>query len=117
MNDFNPQPKYEYYRSKEHLKNVRKIHCLGCGVIGQSQAAHSNSGKHGKGMRIKASDEFTIPLCQNCHRDFDHYSNLDREKSELYFLRRLEMTIIHLRQFNKLLPEAERLLKLRGVLE
>lgn len=116
MSDFNPQPKHEYFRSKTHLKNVRAIHCLGCGVVGQSQAAHSNQGKHGKGKGIKASDEFTIPLCQNCHRDFDHYSTLDRQKSELYFMQKLEMTIFYLRQFSNLLPDAERLLIERGVL-
>lgn len=113
---FNPQPKFFYYRSKEHLKNVRAIHCLGCGIVGQSQAAHSNSGAHGKGMRIKSSDEFTIPLCQNCHTDFDHYSTLDRDKSEKYFMQKLEMTIFYLQQFGKLLPDAERLLIERGVL-
>ena len=116
MSEFNPRPKFFYYRSKEHLKNVRAIHCLGCGIVGQSQAAHSNQGKHGKGKGIKASDEFTIPLCQHCHRDFDHYSTLDRDKSGKYFMQKLEMTIFYLRQFSNLLPDAERLLKLRGVL-
>lgn len=116
MSDFNPTPKYEYFRSKVHLKNVRAIHCLGCGLVGESQAAHSNQGRHGKGKGIKSSDEFTIPLCQNCHRDFDHYSTLDRDKSERYFMQKLEATIFYLQQLGKLLPEAERLLIERGVI-
>jgi hypothetical protein len=33
---------------------------------------HSNESAHGKGMRIKAHDLFTVPGCSNCHFWLDH---------------------------------------------
>jgi len=50
-----------------------------------SQAAHSNSAKHGKGRGIKASDAFVIPLCAICHAAFDQYKLGNREQSEAMF--------------------------------
>lgn len=35
---------------------------------------HSNEQQHGKGMGIKARDEFTVPGCQCCHRWLDQGS-------------------------------------------
>lgn len=34
-------------------------------------ACHSNQSKHGKGMGIKAGDEFTVPGCYSCHMELD----------------------------------------------
>ncbi len=33
--------------------------------------AHSNQGKHGKGMGLKAKNEFTLPACLACHTWLD----------------------------------------------
>lgn len=41
---------------------------------------HSNQGKHGKGMGLKASDEFTVPGCMNCHYTLDQGSILSKEQ-------------------------------------
>lgn len=32
---------------------------------------HSNQSIHGKGMGLKASDEFTVPGCYACHAELD----------------------------------------------
>lgn len=32
---------------------------------------HSNQGKHGKGMGLKADHKFTVPGCYACHRELD----------------------------------------------
>lgn len=32
---------------------------------------HSNQQEHGKGMGIKARDEFTVPGCRSCHAETD----------------------------------------------
>lgn len=111
--------KFEYWRSQKHLNLIRSMPCCSCQYQPRSQAAHSNSGKHGKGLGIKSSDEFTIPMCIYCHASFDRYENdnLTRNVNEAWFILKLIETANLLKAEGKLLPDAERLLKLRGVLE
>lgn len=71
-------------RSPKRLAEIRKLPCIRCGNP-NSQAAHSNSAKHGKGRSIKASDEFTIPLCFKCHAAFDRFELGNRTESEAMF--------------------------------
>ena len=71
-------------RDAKRLAAIRKLPCIRCGNP-NSQAAHSNSAKHGKGRGIKASDEFTVPLCQSCHFQFDTFQLGNREESEAMF--------------------------------
>ena len=73
-------PKFHYFRSKKHLKNVAALCCQHCGADGFTQAAHSNQLKHGKGRGIKASDEFTAALCLKCHYELDQGKNLSKEE-------------------------------------
>ena len=37
---------------------------------------------HGKGRGIKASDEFTVALCSNCHHTLDAGNNLTKEEKQ-----------------------------------
>lgn len=78
-------------RSKKRLNEIRKLPCVRCGQS-PSQAAHSNSSKHGKGRGIKASDEFTVPLCYSCHSAFDKFELGTRQESEAMFEQWLEKT-------------------------
>lgn len=78
-------------RDSKRLAAIRKLPCVRCGS-GPSQAAHSNSSKHGKGRGIKASDEFTVPLCHSCHSAFDQYRLGTRQESEAMFEQWLEKT-------------------------
>lgn len=71
-------------RSPKRLAEIRKLPCIRCGNP-NSQAAHSNSAKHGKGRGVKASDEFTIPLCATCHAAFDRFELGNRAESEAMF--------------------------------
>ena len=71
-------------RSPKRLAEIRKLPCVRCGNP-NSQAAHSNSAKHGKGRGIKSSDLFVIPLCATCHAAFDQYKLGNREQSEKLF--------------------------------
>jgi len=73
-------PKFSYYRSRAHLRNVAALDCQSCGRGGPSQAAHSNSAQHGKGRSIKASDIYTAALCPECHQAVDSSSTLTREQ-------------------------------------
>ncbi len=71
-------------RDTKRLAAIRKLPCIRCGNP-HSQAAHSNSAKHGKGRGIKASDQFTIPLCATCHAAFDRFELGTRAESEAMF--------------------------------
>ena len=71
-------------RSPKRFAEIRKLPCVRCGNP-NSQAAHSNSAKHGKGRSIKASDQFTIPLCATCHAAFDRFELGNRAESEAMF--------------------------------
>ena len=78
-------------RDAKRLAAIRKLPCVRCGQS-PSQAAHSNSSKHGKGRGIKASDEFTVPLCYKCHSAFDKFELGTRQESEAMFEQWLEKT-------------------------
>src|SRR5690554_404151 len=41
---------------------------------------HSNQAKHGKGMGIKARDEFTVPGCMSCHYAIDQSGQFTKQK-------------------------------------
>lgn len=71
-------------RNSKRLESIRKLPCVRCGQS-PSQAAHSNSSKHGKGRGIKADDQYTVPLCHNCHSQFDQFKLGNREESEALF--------------------------------
>ena len=71
-------------RDAKRLAAIRKLPCVRCGNP-NSQAAHSNSAKHGKGRSIKASDAFVIPLCFKCHAAFDRFELGNRAESEAMF--------------------------------
>lgn len=78
-------------RSKKRLNEIRALPCVRCGYP-HSQAAHSNSSKHGKGRGIKANDLYTVPLCYVCHAAFDKFELGTRQESEAMFERWLEKT-------------------------
>jgi hypothetical protein len=50
---------------------------------GTTVAAHSNQLRHGKGMGIKASDQFVAFLCFSCHHEVDQGRSLSKEERQL----------------------------------
>ena len=84
-------------RDAKRLAAIRKLPCIRCGNP-NSQAAHSNSAKHGKGRSIKASNEFTISLCFKCHAAFDRFELGNREQSEAMFEKWLVKTELMMRK-------------------
>ena len=66
-----------YVRSEKLMKAYRGIPCQNCGRDdGTVCGAHSNAGEHGKGSRIKASDDKAASLCSICHTAVDQSSRL-----------------------------------------
>ena len=84
-------------RSPKRLAEIRKLPCVRCGNP-NSQAAHSNSAKHGKGRSIKASDAFVIPLCATCHAAFDRFELGNLAESEAMFEKWLVKTELMMRR-------------------
>jgi len=87
-------------RDAKRLAAIRKLPCVRCGNP-NSQAAHSNSAKHSKGRSIKASDEFTVPLCHSCHHRFDTFQLGNRAESEAMFEKWLVKTELMMNQTDK----------------
>ena len=71
-------------RNPKRLAAIRKLPCIRCGNP-NSQAAHSNSSRDGKGRGIKADDSKTISLCHSCHFKFDTFQLGNRAESEAMF--------------------------------
>lgn len=51
------------YRSKAYVRHVKAMPCYACGVVGETDAAHGETG----GMGYKAGWETLLPLCRRCH--------------------------------------------------
>ncbi|MDO4440555.1 MAG: hypothetical protein Q4B81_00040 [Moraxella sp.] len=73
------------------LKRLRAMPCIRCHAPPPSQACHANWGQFGKGMGIKASDDYTIPLCLSCHQWLDQYHEMSREKAKAWFLEKWDL--------------------------
>ncbi len=78
-------------RSQKRLNEIRKLPCVVCGRS-PVDAAHSNQSAHNKGLGIKASDEFTIPLCRQHHIEYDQFQKMNRSQSVEWFNQMLEKT-------------------------
>ena len=85
-------------RDLERLAAIRKLPCVKCGKPAPSEACHANRSEYGKSMGKKASDEFTISLCRDCHCWFDGYFQLTREESKEWFDKMLEKTELMMRK-------------------
>ena len=78
-------------RDRKRLAAIRKLPCVRCGRS-PVDAAHSNQSAHNKGLGIKASDEFTIPLCRQHHIEYDQFQKMNRSQSVEWFAKMLEKT-------------------------
>lgn len=84
-------PKGAYLRSEHYRRQVAGLPCAHCGIVGYSQAAHSDAGK---GAMIKASDDTCYPLCcdrpgvSGCHSIIGasgRYTKNERRAIELQY--------------------------------
>ena len=87
-------------RDAKRLAAIRKLPCVRCGNP-NSQAAHSNSRRDGKGRGIMADDSNTVCLCHSCHFQFDTFQFGNRAESEAMFEKWLVKTELMMNQTNK----------------
>ena len=74
--------KQPQHRSEAWRRAVAQLPCACCMREGNTQAAHANH--IGKGLAMKAPDCWTVPLCVDCHREFDSGSRWSKqEKREM----------------------------------
>lgn len=71
------------------FERLRALPCCQCHAPAPSVVAHANWGEFGKGMGIKANDEYTIPLCTECHFKLDTYQSQSRNRAKDWFLDKL----------------------------
>ena len=64
------------FRSEAWRRAVASLPCANCMRTDSVQAAHPNH--RGKGMGIKAPDCWCVPLCVDCHREFDQGMKWDK---------------------------------------
>lgn len=75
------------YRNRKLLNLAKEAPiCFMCqnSNDGTVMAAHSNSGEHGKGMGIKASDAMIAMLCFECHRRIDEGAGHREAKRDMW---------------------------------
>lgn len=53
------------------------------GDIATVVPAHANWADYGKGMGIKARDEYTVPACRDCHSELDQGRHLSKDERRL----------------------------------
>lgn len=85
--------KFPYFRSRKHLQNVASLACQHCGLIGSTQASHSNEAAHGKGRGIKSSDQYAAALCAHHHHEIDQGRTLSRSERVDMWNRAHESTV------------------------
>lgn len=78
------------FRSEAWRRAVASMPCVCCMREGQSQAAHRNERK---GLALKVSDAWTVPLCVECHAEFDQGRKWTRDEKRAMFLEWLAITI------------------------
>lgn len=85
------------FRDEDYRRLVATLPCRECGVMHESQAAHSNLPEHGKGHRIKASDAASMALCHSlCHPEHDIGTELTAEQKAANTYRWIASTYIEL---------------------
>lgn len=82
------RPKYRHVRSRSLRKAAEGMPCAWCGRNdGTTVWAHSNSGRDGKGLGIKASDDKGAFLCggpKGCHQWLDSGKAGAAEKAAMF---------------------------------
>lgn len=87
-------PKAPTHRSEAWRRAVASLPCIMCKRAGPSQAAHCNH--RGKGMSLKAPDCWTVPLCPECHREFDQGGTMSKHDKRALMDEWLLLTLLDL---------------------
>ena len=56
--------------SEDHLSQIRQLPCARCGSFPPSDPHHLKSLVE-RGMAMRSSDRWTVPLCRGCHDDVE----------------------------------------------
>jgi len=78
--------------SDEHLRNIRKLPCCVCARAPNSEAHHLMSVGE-RGLSVKATDKWSVPLCQAHHDDVEKNGRGQREKG---WFKAFGIDVVHL---------------------
>ena len=101
------------FRSRAHRMTVASLDCVSCRRARRSQAAHLNLLTLGKGLGLKVSDAFVVPLCcddlerRGCHRQLDQGGVFDHDTAVALQMRWLLDTRDMLIRIGKWPPAAQ----------
>ncbi len=98
------------WRCRRLLDEAQHHPCQACGGVDGVVAAHSNSGRHGKGLGIKAHDAFVAFLCCKCHWWVDQSRATGGDRKAVWhaaFLRSIPLFWKHLDDEAKAMVQAE----------
>ena len=90
------------YRNAALLAAVRRLRCVHCHGEGQTQAAHSNQLRFGKGRGIKGSDAAIMALCgpgygqKGCHAELDQGHTMTKMERYAFEYEHIALTLIEL---------------------
>ena len=68
--------------SEKHLANIRKLCCSLCMESAPSQVHHLKRDTGERGMQLRATDKWGIPLCLTCH---DYVERLGTRNEPTWF--------------------------------
>ena len=71
-------PKMEVLRSSKYLRWVAEHHCLSCYAPPPAVIAHHVRYLGKSGVGIKVGDNFTVPLCVECHNGLHSHKEGER---------------------------------------
>ena len=86
------------YRNRQLLDLAYLLPCQHCGAPAPSEPAHSNWSRHGKGMSIKAHDNYFAALCRKCHMELDQGKNMTFEERNDFWQAAYEKTQLEIWQ-------------------
>ncbi|MDX2265397.1 MAG: hypothetical protein NW215_10545 [Hyphomicrobiales bacterium] len=57
--------------SRGYRESVRRLPCCTCGMCPPSDPHHLKNGTGERGMGLKSTDKWLVPLCRECHDDVE----------------------------------------------
>lgn len=66
--------------SAAHLDLIRKLPCTHCLAVGKCEAHHLKAGTNERGMGLRSTDRWAVPLCHDCHMELEAMGSRNEAK-------------------------------------
>ncbi len=75
-----PKLKQRPGMSEEHLALIRALPCCRCNAPPKSEAHHLKQGIGERGMGLRSTDRWAVPLCRSCHDEVERIGSRNEIK-------------------------------------